>query len=474
MSSAPAPAIWWLRRDLRLADNPALRAAVADGAPVLPLFVLDPVLLGRAGNARRDWLFAALHVLDADLRAGGGPGLSVLRGRPASVVPGVARTLGARRVHISADFAPYGGRRDDAVATALAGLGAELVRTGSPYAVAPGALRTQSGQPFRVFSPFFRAWAAHGVHEPAPEVRPDTVTWTAADGRDEIPTADPELRTRAGEGPARQRWRDWLERVEDYARLHDPPGADATSHTSVALRWGHLHPRTLLADLIDRAGRVDLADLAGRRSPGPAALARQLAWRDFYADVLFHRPDAVRAPIRGEFERMPVDEPATDDRARERLAAWQQGRTGFPLVDAGMRQLLAEGWMHNRVRMVVASFLVKDLHLGWWHGAAWFLERLHDGDLAQNQLNWQWVAGCGTDAAPFFRVFNPTGQAERCDPDGAYIRRHVPELAAVSAEHLHQPWLHPGGPPAGYPAPIVDHAVERREALRRYALVKDG
>ena len=169
---------------------------------------------------------------------------------------------------------------------------------------------------------------------------------------------------------------------------------------------------------------------------------------------------------------MPTDEPDQSPTAAERLAAWQQGRTGYPLVDAGMRQLQAEGWMHNRVRMVVASFLIKDLHLGWWHGAEWFMTYLRDGDISQNQLNWQWVAGCGTDPAPYFRIFNPITQSEKFDGDGEYIRRYVPELADVPIKHLHQPWQAPDGPPAGYPGPIVDHATERKEALDRYATIK--
>ena len=275
---------------------------------------------------------------------------------------------------------------------------------------------------------------------------------------------DPEVAARAGERPARRAWQAWLKQdpkgVQDYARLHDFPGPDATSHLSIALRWGHLHPRTVLADL------------APLRSKGSLALARQIAWRDFYADTLFHRPDAVTQPIKPEFTRMPTDEPEPGTTAAERLAAWQQGRTGYPLVDAGMRQLQAENWMHNRVRMVVASFLVKDLHIGWWHGADWFMTYLRDGDIAQNQLNWQWVAGCGNDPAPYFRVFNPITQSEKFDPDGTYIRRYVPELADVPDEHLHAPWLAPGGVPKGYPEPIVDHAAERKQALDRYAVVK--
>ena len=464
MASSASPALWWVRRDLRLADNPALGAAIDEGEAVLPLFVLDPVLLGSAGEARRAWLFAALHALDTDLKDAGGPGLSVVRGRPADAVTRAARRCEAGTVHISADYAPYGRARDERVQQALDEHGIELRRTGSPYAVAPGTLTNGSGGPFQVFSPFHRAWLDHGVHDPAPGVRAYAVDWLKADDLDSLEEPDPEVAARAGERPARRAWQAWLKQdpkgVQDYARLHDFPGPDATSHLSIALRWGHLHPRTVLADL------------APLRSKGSLALARQIAWRDFYADTLFHRPDAVTQPIKPEFTRMPTDEPEPGTTAAERLAAWQQGRTGYPLVDAGMRQLQAENWMHNRVRMVVASFLVKDLHIGWWHGADWFMTYLRDGDIAQNQLNWQWVAGCGNDPAPYFRIFNPITQSEKFDPDGTYIRRYVPELADVPDEHLHTPWLAPGGVPKGYPEPIVDHAAERKQALDRYAVVK--
>ncbi|GAA3610353.1 cryptochrome/photolyase family protein [Microlunatus ginsengisoli] len=463
MTADQLPAIWWVRRDLRLRDNPALAAAVHDGSAVLPVFILDPALLAKAGPVRTAWLHAALQVLDADLRERGGPGLSILRGKPETVIPRLAREIGAGEVQVSADFAPYGRRRDERVRDALAGRDVRFVTTGSPYGVAPGTLTNASGGPYQVFTPFFRAWTDRGVHSPAPSIRLADVDWLAAERRISI-EADPELVAIAGEEAATRCWHRWLERkqggVTDYADLHDDPGADATSHLSVALRWGHLHPRTLLADL------------AARRSKGSAALTRQLAWRDFFADVLFHRPDAVTRPIRPEFNSMPTDEPDRSKRAAGRLEAWQQGRTGYPLVDAGMRQLLVEGWMHNRVRMVVASFLVKDLHVGWWHGAEWFMARLRDGDIAQNQLNWQWVAGCGTDAAPYFRVFNPTSQAKKFDPGGTYIRRYVSELADVPDEHVHEPWLSPVGVPDGYPEPIVDHAEERKEALDRYELVK--
>jgi deoxyribodipyrimidine photo-lyase len=390
--------------------------------------------------------------------------LTVVGGRPSEVIPRIVQQSGAQRVHISADFGPYGRRRDAAVQRALAQAGKELRATGSPYAIAPGTLSNEAGQPFQVFSPFHRAWLAQDVPPPAPDVAADSVEWVEADDRMRLEAPDSDLASLSGERRARQSWHDWRHRdqngVLDYKKWHDFPGVDATSHLSIALRWGHLHPRTLLADL------------APLRSQGAQAYARQLAWRDFYADVLFHRPEARREPVRPEFRNMATDDPAANLTARRRFEAWKWGRTGYPLIDAGMRQLLAEGWMHNRVRMVVASFLIKDLHIGWLPGAEWFMERLRDGDLAQNHLNWQWVAGSGTDPAPYFRIFNPITQSERFDPDGSYIRRYLPELTDVPLEHLHQPWNNPAGLPAGYPPPIVDHAAERKESLDRYAAIK--
>jgi deoxyribodipyrimidine photo-lyase len=227
---------------------------------------------------------------------------------------------------------------------------------------------------------------------------------------------------------------------------------DATSRLSPYIRFGCLHPRQVLAELGDGAD----AD----------KLRSELAWRDFYADVLANRPSTAWGNVRSDLDRMVWDE---GDEADERFAAWAEGRTGFPIVDAGMRQLRAEAWMHNRVRMVVASFLVKDLHIDWRRGARFFLDRLVDGDLASNNHGWQWVAGTGTDAAPFFRIFNPTLQGGRFDPEGDYVRRWVPELRSVRDGAVHEPWKLPGGPPTGYPRPIVEHAAERAVALARYA-----
>jgi len=377
----------------------------------------------------------------------------VIEGDPALRVVEAAREVGASRVHVAADYGPYGHRRDLDVEQALADAGIELVRTGSPYAVAPGRVTNGSGAPYRVFTPFSRAWAEHGWR--APVDAPADVSWLAL--ADTVAIPDPGLPDgielpEAGEAAARRRWLDFLdERVADYAGDRDRPGIDATSRMSVHLKWGEIHPRTMLADL------------ARRRSEGAATYRKELAWREFYADVLFARPETAREYLRPEFAKMEYDEPAAD------FDAWREGRTGFPVVDAGMRQLLATGWMHNRVRMITASFLVKDLHVEWQHGARHFMRWLVDGDLASNQHGWQWTAGCGTDASPFFRVFNPTSQGRKFDPDGAYVRRWVPELADVDDPHDPTPETRRR---AGYPAPVVDHAEERREALARWERIR--
>ena len=450
--------VMWFRRDLRLADNPALIAAAEDG-DVLPLFVLDPALWGPAGPGRRAYLAASLRSLDASLRQRRS-GLSVVRGDPVRRVVLAAKAVGADTVHVAADFGPYGSRRDEEVEKALADAGIELVRTGSPYAVAPGRVRNGSGYPYKVFTPFSRAWTDHGWRGPVDA--PTGVSWLDLDehtdeGTTDIP--DPQLPAglelpEAGEAAALRRWEEFLDRVDAYAEDRDKPGIEGTSRMSVHLKYGEVHPRTLLADL------------ARRRSEGARVYRTELAWREFYADVLHTRPETAREYYRPEYAQMAYDRPG------DQLTAWQEGRTGFPIVDAGMRQLRAQGWMHNRVRMIVASFLVKDLHVEWQHGARHFLHWLVDGDLASNNHGWQWTAGSGTDASPFFRVFNPTTQGKRFDPPGDYVRRWVEELS--DPERVPDP--HDPDPDTrdlvGYPAPMVDHKEERQEALDRWERIR--
>jgi deoxyribodipyrimidine photo-lyase len=438
--------VLWLRRDLRLGDHPALHAADADG-PVVALFVLDPHLLEPAGAARVAFLYRSLRSLAAELEDKGGR-LVLRRGDPVRTVPRVAREAGAESVHISADFAPYGMRRDGAVAEALGDT--PLVRTGSPYAVSPGRVRKADGDAFQVFGAFSRAWREHGWPAPAKGIA-GRVRWhTDLDGI--VVPNDPRLPARlelpdSGEDAALRAWRRYRRAtLGEYPEVRDRPDLDRTSRMSVYLKWGAIHPRTMLADL----------------GPGDETFRTELAWREFYAAVLHAWPDSAREYFRPELAGMryaPARSKAFD--------AWRDGRTGFPIVDAGMRQLRAQGWMHNRVRMIVASFLVKDLHIEWQHGARHFMRHLVDGDLASNQHGWQWTAGTGTDPAPYFRVFNPVTQGRTFDPDGDYVRRWVPELRAVTGRAVHEPWTLPEQP-HGYPDPIVDHAAERKVALERY------
>jgi deoxyribodipyrimidine photo-lyase len=449
-----ATTVLWFRRDLRVADHPALVTAAdtADGDPVVALFVVDPALWEPAGAPRRAWLARSLRALDADLAGA----LVVRRGAPTDVVADLAAEVGADTVHVTADTGPYGRSRDTAVAERLRADGRRLVATGSPYAVGPGTLVNSSGGPFQVFTPFSRAWQRHGWPAPAPA--PTGVRWLRRVDGDGPPDADPpdglEL-SAAGEQAALDRWRAFRDGpLAGYDETRDfPAAATGTSQLSAHLKYGELHPRTLLADL------------AEQRSAGAGTFRTELCWREFYADVLFHRPDSARDHYRRQFDRMRVEPPGPG------FDAWVEGRTGYPFVDAGMRQLRREGWMHNRLRMVTASFLVKDLHVAWRHGARHFLRWLRDGDLASNNHGWQWVAGSGTDAAPYYRIFNPVTQGERYDPDGDYVRRYVPELAHLPGRAAHQPWRREDGYDRGYPRRIVDHDEERKEALARYAAV---
>jgi deoxyribodipyrimidine photo-lyase len=443
--------VMWFRRDLRLSDNPALAAAVHHAGPggeVVAAFCLDERLRRPAGPPRLAFLAGCLRSLAASI-----DGHLVIRaGPPDRAIPRLAGEAGADRVFVAEDFGPYGRRRDQQVERALAARGSALVRVGSPYAVPPGAIVTTTGRPYQVFTPYARAWRTHGWPRRSPA--PRGVRWWSDLDSVSIPAAPavgarlPEPGEAAGTRCAR-RFHD--RHLASYAEARDRPDLDATSRVSVYLKWGCLHPRQLLAEL--------------GRSRSHDAFRSELCWREFYADVLWHRPDTVRRVVDPTMAAMEVDQGPAADAA---FHAWADGRTGFPIVDAGMRQLRHEAWMHNRVRMIVASFLVKDLHLDWTRGARHFMTHLVDGDIASNQHGWQWAAGTGTDAAPYFRVFNPVTQGERFDPDGTYVRRWVPELRGVPGRGIHAPWRLPGGPPPGYPAPIVDHAEARAEALRRY------
>jgi deoxyribodipyrimidine photo-lyase len=446
----------WFRRDLRLDDNPALLAAIAaaraDGdGRVVPLYVVDPVLWPAAGPVRQAYLSASLRALDSSMD----DALLLQHDAPEDCIPAVVAAAGATSVHVAADFGPYGTARDAAVEEALADV--PLVRTGSAYAVAPGRVRKDDGTPYRVFTPYYRGWLRHGWRPPASPL-PANVDWWSpvpCDGHPEPPDLDGTVLPAAGERAALERWAQFRSgALAGYAAQRDRPDLDGTSMLSHHLKWGEIHPRTLLAGL----GEAD------------ETFRRELCWREFYADVLAQAPASARTSLDGRFDELMrwEDGPA----AATMLEAWRLGRTGYPFVDAGMRQLRAEGWVHNRVRMVVASFLVKDLHLPWQAGAREFMHWLRDADLASNAHGWQWTAGCGTDAAPFYRVFNPVLQGRKFDPDGDYVRRYVPELRHVPGGAVHEPWTATDGYAHDYPARVVDHGIERDIALADFAAVK--
>ncbi|MET3805426.1 deoxyribodipyrimidine photo-lyase [Nakamurella sp. UYEF19] len=450
----------WFRRDLRLDDHPALLAAAhgpgGESRDVLGVFVADDQLLNGSGSPRRNFLAGCLDALSESM----GGRLLIVHGRPEKVIPQLAAKVDAKQVHISADYGPYGRARDERVEKALQDKNVELVTTGSAYAIAPGRVNKPDGKPYAVFTPYFRGWTAHGWRKPAGSgdsvqfVDPAGLGRSVASEKVSAALSKGMELPEPGEAAARKAWSHFLETaVAAYDDERNRPDHPGTSHMSPYLKWGCIHPRTLLADL------------ARRRSVGADSYQRELAFRDFYADILFHRPDTLTVSADLTIDRLDWD---TGKEADERFEAWKLGRTGYPYVDAGMRQLLAEGWIHNRVRMGVASFLIKDLHLAWQLGAAHFMDHLVDGDIASNTHGWQWVAGAGAQASPYYRVFNPISQGEKFDPDGDYVRRYIPELAAVAGKAVHRPWDLPDGVPKGYAPPIVDHAAERTETLRRW------
>ena len=438
----------WFRRDLRRHDNPALVEAAGGDGRVVPLFVLDPRAWDHASEIRRAYLARSLTALDESL----GGNLVVRHGDPKTVVAMVATESGADSVHIASDFGPYGPIRDAAVEESL---GVPLVRTGSPYAVAPGRVTKGDGTAYRVYTPFYRTWVQHGWRSPAKLAATDWVSLRS----DGIPAATCHIELPpAGEAAALACWQKFrADDVRNYTDHRNRPDLAGTSMLGHHLKWGEIHPRTILADLGD--------------SEGEEVFRKEIAWREFYADVFHQRPDSIRVSLDGRYD---TDFPwATGPEADVLFEAWTHGLTGFPMVDAGMRQLRETGWMHNRVRMIVASFLVKDLHVPWQRGAAHFMALLRDGDIASNAHGWQWTAGCGTDASPYYRVFNPVTQGLKFDPDGDYVRAYIPELRHIAGKSVHEPWALLDGYAHGYPERILDHAAERDEALARFSAMKD-
>ena len=458
-------AIIWLRADLRVHDHPAISAAAQAHDHVVPLFVLDERLTssGRFPSGPRNaFLRGCLADVDASLRSLGAA-LVVREGRPEEVVPALARELDAAEVLWTSAVSPFARRRDRAVTDALKAAGIAASPQSGGYCADVSVPRTKTGKPFTVFTPFWRAQS----DLPRRDVRRSPRRLTLPPGLEpgELPSgrslADelPEPFCVPGESAARKAVTAWLDGpIDRYGARHDDLSG-GTSGVSAYLRWGCISARELEQRAMDRGGE------------GARAFVRQLAWRDFYAHVLLHFPGNARLEFQPRYRDLDwVDDP-------DLLEAWKSGRTGYPLVDAGMRQLAATGWMHNRARMVVGSFLTKDLHLDWRAGEAWFERMLLDGEPAQNNGNWQWIASTGVDPAPYFRrMFNPVLQQQKFDPGGAYVRRWVPELRAVPASRLAEPWTmseeeqRAAGCAIGrdYPEPVVDHAQERQVAMARY------
>ncbi|MFJ3234324.1 cryptochrome/photolyase family protein [Streptomyces sp. NPDC086787] len=440
--------------DLRLHDQPALRAALEGGRHVVPLFVRDRAV-ERSGFAvpnRLAFLADCLRDLDAGLRERGGR-LIVRSGDVVEEVCGVAAETDADEVHLAADVSAYAHRREEGLRRALEAAGRRLfVHDTVTAAVAPGTVAPAASGHFAVFTPYYRQWSRQPLREPLDAPRavrvPDGV------GSEELPvrsavTGVSEGLAEGGERAARERLTGWLRAgVAAYEDRHDDLAGDATSRLSPHLHFGALSP----VEAVHRARRAG--------GPGGEAFVRQLAWRDFHRQVLAARPEAASADYRTKHDRWRTERTAGDD-----IEAWREGRTGYPIVDAAMRQLRHEGWMHNRGRLLTASFLAKTLYVDWRVGARHFLDLLVDGDVANNQLNWQWMAGTGTDTRPN-RVLNPVTQGRRHDPDGVYVRRWVPELSGVSGPAVHEPWKLRGLDRAAldYPDPIV----ELSEGLARF------
>ncbi len=451
------PAIFWFRRDLRLQDNEALnKAAEHDGGSVRPVYLLSSTDFAALEGIRQHSLVESLRSLDGDVSGA----LTIISESgwhaAAERLASLATSTGAKYVFATRAFDPAGIAEQNVVGLALKAQGIFLDLTGSYYAVTPGCVAKPDGSPYRVYTPFFKAWFEL-AHYARPLVLPPNASFhRLAHSELPTPTKRAPFKVVAGEAFARRTFERFKSRaLANYHEARDRADVSGTSHLSHALAFGEIHPRTLLAQLGD--------------SDGHNVYRKEIAWREFYADVLWHNPHTTTEYYDSKYARMRYD---SGTEADTRLAAWQQGKTGFPMVDAGMRQLLATGWMHNRVRMIVASFLVKDLHIEWQHGAEWFERHLSDFDPASNAHGWQWTAGCGTDASPYFRVFNPITQGLKFDPNGDYVRKYIPELAHIDGAAVHEPWLLLDGLSGGYVAPIVDHSVEREEALARLAELK--
>jgi deoxyribodipyrimidine photo-lyase len=459
------PVIVWFRRDLRLADNPALGFAARTGRPLICLYVLDDESQGdwKWGGAARWWLHHSLTALDQSLSRRGGK-LVLRRGRADRVLPAAIRASGADMVVWNRCYEPTAGARDTALKTSLTQAGFAAEDFNGALLFEPWEITSREGRPFRVFTPFWRALnekIGPGRPEPVPQrlhfhqdLASDALSdWALLPGKPDWARHFPWT---PGEAAAHQALADFLNRIGAYDQTRDRPGIDGTSRLSPHLSWGEISPRQIWRAAKARDNCSDVQ-----------TFLKELGWREFCAQLLFHNPTLPEQPFDNRFATFPWRRSETD------FQAWCRGETGYPIVDAGMRQLWRTGWMHNRVRMIAASLLVKHLGIRWTQGEKWFWDTLVDADLANNAANWQWVAGSGADAAPFFRIFNPVLQGEKFDPSGDYVRRFVPELAQLPDAFIHKPWKAPQ-PPPNYPVPIVDLNAGRERALKAFRSLAKG
>lgn len=478
--TAPATLVWF-RTDLRLADHAALGAAMKRGGAVIPVYILDEAAAGRwaPGGASRWWLHHSLEALAADIEKLGGR-LILRRGDAATELAGIARETGADLVVCLRRYEPWAIAQEEAVRTRLAASGAELKRFSGWLLMEPETIKTKTGEPYKVYTPFWRALSSTIRLEkplPRPKALPAPKIWPKSDKLAAwklLPTRPDWAKGFApvwspGEAGALDRLDTFIaQAATEYTEMRNRPDVEGTSRLSPHLAHGEISPRLIWW----RVASERDAGIGGSRDGGLETFLKELVWREFSSHLLFHFPTLPEAPFRPEFAKFPW----RADTAM--LTRWQKGRTGYPIVDAGMRELWATGWMHNRVRMIVASFLIKDLLIPWQEGEAWFWDTLVDADLANNAASWQWVAGSGADAAPYFRIFNPTTQGEKFDPEGGYVRRWVDELAGIDGDAVHRPHdlnavsARGIGATAAYPAPIVDHAVARDCALDAFKELK--
>lgn len=456
----------WLRQDLRLADNPALHAAAQ--SPLIAVYIWDEKDPWLPGGAARWWLYKSLQSLQRSFQERGVQ-LIFKRGEPLKVLQGLAKQTNCSGIYWNRCYEPYVIERDKDIKAFFKSIGIEVKSFKGSLLSEPWELQTQTKEPYKIFSPFWSALqkVVNARPLPIPELQ-GYQTSILSDSLEawgwgsEKWTTGIENSWKPGENGAQDSLDRFLEREPGlYPVKRDFPAESMTSRLSPYLHWGELSPSQVWHQVLQTHGTEALPFL------------RQLGWREFSYHLLFHFPQLPSSPLRPSFKAFPWESNP------QALIAWQKGKTGYPLVDAGMRELWHTGWMHNRVRMIVASFLVKDLLLPWQDGEEWFWDTLVDADLANNAANWQWVAGCGTDAAPYFRIFNPTLQSQKFDPEGTYIKRWVPELGKLDSPYIHCPWnapfhvLEEAGIQLGrtYPFPIIDHDFARKRALEGFAYI---